>query len=98
VTAPAGFDEPTHNYLIAVTTPDHQAVAAIDLHYELAIERDPYETDGIYLDPTLTGARVVVDDGTTSAAFYLDRDECLAVSHYLLACAKAASDRQAAGS
>jgi hypothetical protein len=97
MTTPAGFDEPPYTYLVALTT-DHEAVAAIDLHYELAIERNPYDTDGVYVDSTLAGARIVVDDGTTSAAFYLDRESCLAVSHYLLACAKAASDRQAAGS
>jgi hypothetical protein len=97
VTVPAGFDEP-HNYLVALTTPTGEAVAAIDLHYELAIERDSYETDGVFVDTQPTGARVVVDDGTTSAAYHLNADECQAVAYYLLACAKAAVDRQAAGS
>jgi hypothetical protein len=95
MTAPAGFDEP-HSFLVTLTTPDGQAIAAIDLHYELAIERDPYETDGVFVDPQPAGARVVVDDGTTSAAFYLNAEECVRVSHYLLACAKAAVDRERA--
>ena len=98
MSVPAGFDEP-HTFLVALTTPTDQVIAAIDLHYELAIEpAEQFVTDGVYVDPQLAGARIVVDDGTTSAAFYLDRESCLAVSHYLLACAKAAADRQQAGS
>jgi hypothetical protein len=95
VTAPAGFDEP-HTFLVTLTTPDDQVIAAIDLRYELAIEpAEQFCTDGIYIDPTLTGARIVVDDGTTSAAFHLVPAECIVAAHYLLACAKAAFDRAA---
>ena len=94
MTTPAGFDEP-HTYLVALTTPDDHLVATIDLHYELAIELDPWETAGLFVDTQPAGARVVVDDGTTSAAYYLTGEECIRVSHYLLACAKAAADRQA---
>ncbi len=90
-------DEP-HSFLIALTTPDNTVVAAIDLHYELAIESDPWATAGIYIDSQPAGARIVVDDGTTSAAFYLNADQCIQAAHYLLACAKAAVDRQAARS
>jgi hypothetical protein len=97
VTTPAGFDIEPNSYLVALTTPDGRVLAAIDLHYELAIETGPYETAGVYVDSQLEGARIVVDDGTGSAAFYMNAESCLSVSHYLLACAKAATDRQAAG-
>ena len=86
------FEEP-HSYLIAMTTPTDQVVAAIDLDYELAIDSGGWTTEGVYVDPQPAGARIVVDDQTTSVVYYLTGSDCIRLAHYLLACAKAAADR-----
>jgi hypothetical protein len=68
---------------------DDAAALMIDLAYGLALDHGGSTTEGVYVTPELTGARMVVDDDLNSAVYFLTDAECVRLGRYLLACAEA---------
>jgi hypothetical protein len=68
---------------------DDAAALMIDLAYGLAIDHEGTTTEGIYATPVQNGARLVVDDQTSSVVCDLTAAECVRLGRYLLACAEA---------